>query len=372
MSDMRTAIVILAATATLAPVSARAQQHDHAVRVRTAVHVDAETQVEQRAAERVRQLARERARAEQNRGQDREEQTERISRTFKATEIDLSNLAGDITITRGGNSIQLEAVKVGRGRTADEAKEMLQFVTIEIAERGARVEVKAVHRGHEERSRQRRNINVSVEYTVTAPEGTKVFAKSLSGNVRVTDIKGEINAVSLSGDISVSNGERVLLAKSTSGDVEIVNVQSQTGLEANSTSGTVRVRNSRAPRMRLGSISGNVVITAVEAPRLEAESISGDIEFNAPLQPNGRYELSSHSGVIRVMPTGNTGFEIDATSFSGNIRSEITLKDQSQGVADTDRRGRGGRTRSLRGVYGDGSATIDATTFSGTVIIGKK
>jgi DUF4097 and DUF4098 domain-containing protein YvlB len=312
-----------------------------------------------------------RARAEQNRGQYREEQTERISRTFKATEIDLSNLSGDITVTRGGSSIQLEALKVGRGRTADEAKEMLQFVTIDIAERGSRVEVKAVHTGHEER-RRGRNINVSVQYTVTAPEGTKISAKSLSGNVRVTDIKGEINAVSLSGDISVSNGERVLLAKSTSGDVDIVNVQSQTGLEANSTSGTVRVRNSQAPRVRVGSISGNVIVTAVEAPRLEAESISGDIEFASPLQPNGRYELSSHSGVIRVMPTGNTGFEIDATSFSGNIRSEITLKDQSQGVADTDRRGRGGRTRSLRGIFGDGSATIDATTFSGTVIIGKK
>jgi len=372
MSDMKAAIAVLAATATLAPVGAHAQQHDHVVRVRTAVHVDAQTQAEQRAAERVRQLARERARAEQNRGQYREEQTERISRTFKASEIDLSNLSGDITITRGGSSIQLEAVKVGRGRTAEEAKEMLQFVTVEIAERGPRVEVKAVHRGHEERARERRNINVSVQYTVTAPEGTKISAKSLSGNIRVSDIKGEINAVSLSGDVSVTNGERILLAKSTSGDVEIVNLQSQIGLEANSTSGTVRVRNSRAPRIRLGSISGDVVIQAVEAPRLEAESITGDIEFASPLQPNGRYELNSHSGVIRVMPTGNTGFELDATSFSGNIRSELTLKEETQGVAEYERRNRGGRTRSLRGVYGDGSAMLDITTFSGTVIIGKK
>ena len=365
---MRTVIAVITA-ASLAPVSVFAGQHDPVVRVRTAIHVQ-QTVATRRAQDRQRQQeARERARAraEQERGQHREQQTEKINRTLTASEIDLSNLAGDITITRGGGSVQIEAVKVARGRTADEAREALTLVSVEIIERGSRAEARVQYPRHDARSRERRNINVSVEYTVTAPENTRIKASSLSGDIQVNDIKGELNLVTLSGDVTVTNAARVIAAKSTSGDVELVNVRSEIGLEAASVSGTVTLRNSSAPRVNLDSVSGDVVVTNVESSRVSAETMSGDVTFTSPLARNGRYELSSHSGSIRVVPTGNTGFEVDADSFSGNIRSEITLKDRREGGADTG----GGRTRSLRGVFGDGSAVLDISTFSGTVIIGK-
>ena len=360
---MRTAIAIIAAAATLANAPAIARQHDPVVRVESTVRVDARI-------DRQAQQARQRARAE--RDDNREEQSETISRTLKVSELDLSNLSGDITITRGGNSVQVEAVKIARGRTAEDARDMLQYVTVEIAERGPRAEVKAVYRGHEERSRERRNINVSVRYTVTAPAATKISARSLSGSLRVTDITGELNLTSLSGDVVVTNGEHVMTAKSTSGDVQLENVRSPIGLDASSVSGTLTVRNSRAPRMRLNTISGNLAVRDSVSERIDAQSISGDVEFVSPLERNGRYDLSSHSGTIRVVPTGDAGFELDATSFSGSIRSELTLTNQTQGGADYGRPGGGGRTRSLSGTFGDGSALLDVSTFSGTVIIGKK
>lgn len=371
---MRTAFVMTALAATLAPAGAIAgQPHDPAAHARTAVHVAQQTQAERREVIRQReQQARERARAEQNRRDNREEQSEKTSRTLRVSELDLSNLSGDITITRGGGgSVQLEAVKIARAGTADEAREMLKYVSIDITERGSRAEVKAIYSGHQERARQRRNLNVSVAYTVTAPEGTKISASSLSGSISVSDIKGELSLVTLSGDVRVTNAARVLSAKSTSGDVEISGLRSDIGLEANAVSGAVHLRDSSAPRARLGSISGDIVVTNVQSGRITAETMSGNVTFTTPLEKNGRYELSSHSGVIRVVPTGNTGFEVDADSFSGTIRSEIALKDERQGVADTDRRGRGGRTRSLRGIFGDGSAILDITTFSGTVVIGQ-
>ena len=213
---------------------------------------------------------------------------------------------------------------------------------------------------------------MSVHYTVTAPEGTRIAARSLSGSIRVSDIKGDLNLSSMSGDVSVFNGARVMTAKSTSGSVEIANLRSDIALAVNTVSGNLVIRQSRVPRMELGTVSGNVVITDVECERIEAHTLSGDVEFNSPLARNGRYELNSHSGVMRIVPTGTTGFELDATSFSGDIRSELTLKDARQGVAEIGRRNRGGRTRSLSGVYGDGSAMLDITTFSGSVLIGKK
>lgn len=377
---MNRAIAIIAAAAVLAPAGAAARQHEApgtagvvARAAQTHEQTHEQTPAERRTAERVRQMAaRERARTEQNRRDDREEQSEKTSRTLRVSELDLSNLSGDITITRGGgSSVQLEAVKVARARTAEEAREMLKYVSIDVSERGSRAEVKAVYSGHQERARERRNLNVSVRYTVTAPEGTKISASSLSGSISVSDIKGELSLVTLSGDVRVTNAARVLSAKSTSGDVEIAGLRSDIGLEANAVSGAVRLRDSSAPRVRLGSVSGDIVVTNVQSGRIAAETMSGNVTFTTPLEKNGRYELSSHSGVIRVVPTGNTGFEVDADSFSGNIRSEIALKDERQGVADIDRRGRGGRTRSLRGIFGDGSAILDITTFSGTVVIGQ-
>ena len=186
------------------------------------------------------------------------------------------------------------------------------------------------------------------------------------------DIKGDLNLVTLSGDVVVENGARVMSAKSTSGNVEIANLRSQIGLEANSTSGSITVRQSSAPRMELGTISGNVTATEVNCERFEAQTLSGDLTFNSPLQKNGRYELSSHSGVIRLMPTGNVGFELDVDSFSGNIESALELKNQRRGGADYGRRTPGGRIRSLSGTYGDGGAIVDITTFSGSVMIGKR
>ena len=41
--------------------------------------------------------------------------------------------------------------------------------------------------------------------------------------------------------------------------------------------------------------------------------------FSGALARNGRYELKSFSGEVRVILAGNTGFEVDANSFSGDV-----------------------------------------------------
>jgi DUF4097 and DUF4098 domain-containing protein YvlB len=379
---MKRVITFVAATALLAPAAARAQDHDHVV-VSRAVVVEKQTQADPRAQERARQAQererqqqeRARERAEQNRRQYPAEQSEKITRTLKignSGELDVSNLAGDISITRGsGGNAQIDVLKVARGRTDDDAREMLGLVRVEINERGSRGEVKTVYERHEDRPRGR-NVNVTVQYTITAPENARISAHSLSGSIRVRDIKGDLNLASLSGHVVVENASRLMSAKSTSGNVEITNLRSEIGLEANSTSGDVTVRQSSAPRMEIGTVSGNLMIGDVTCGRFEGQTLSGDVTFNSPLEKNGRYELSSHSGIVRLTPMGNVGFELDVDSFSGNITSDLELKDQRRGGADYGRRTPGGRVRSLSGTYGDGSAMIDITTFSGSVIIGKK
>lgn len=357
---MKRIITIIAAAAVLAPAAAHAQSHAERAPERTAVRSEQQSRARARA-----------ERAEQRRRAGREEQTETVTRTLNigaSGELEISNLSGDIVITRGGGSrVQIEALKIAHAGTPDAAREALGLVTVDFVERGSRAEVRTSYPRNE-----RRNLNVSVQYTVSAPEHTRISARSLSGNIRVSDIRGDLKLVSLSGNVVVQNAARVVSAQSTSGNVEITNLRSDVALEAKTVSGHLAVRQSSARAMELGSVSGDLVISDVTCDRLEAQTISGSIDFASPLQRNGRYELTAHSGVVKMVPRGNVGFELEASSFSGTIETALELQNVTQNASGAGWRRAGGRTRSLSGTYGDGSATLEVTTFSGTVILGMK
>jgi hypothetical protein len=313
----------------------------------------------------------ERTRVERyQRGGAREEQTERFTRTLKVGtggEIDLGNIAGDITVTRGGGSdATLEVIKTSRGRTVEDAREMLKLVQVDVTDRGGRSEVRTRYpQDGEWRRNDRRNFNVSVAYNVTAPELTRITVNSISGTISVRDIKGELSLETISGDVRVSNGGRVPRAKTVSGDVDITDTTVQGPMEAATISGTLTLRKVEAQRLDLGSVSGNVMIQDVACDRVSAQSISGEVHLIGPLRRGARYDLSSHSGQVRVVVSGDVGFDVEASSFSGSVRTDLPLTNQT--ADGTRRRGQ----RSLRGTYGDGSATLDLTTFSGSIVIGR-
>jgi hypothetical protein len=300
----------------------------------------------------------------------REEQTERFSKTVKigaSGEIDVSNIAGDIVVTRGGGGdAVIEVIKTSRGHSVEDAREMLQLVNVTITERPGRAEVKTQYpKGDDWRRNNRRNINVSVAFNITAPAGARITAKSVSGDINVSGIKGDLSIESVSGTLTIGDAGRISSAKSVSGNVEINDTTIEGPMNAGSVSGSVQLRRVKARRLDLGSVSGNVVLEDLECDRVSAQSVSGDIQFRGPLARSGRYELKSHSGEVRVAVSGGSGFELEANSFSGHVRSDFPVTIQGG-------REHGGRQRSLHGVYGDGSAVLDLTTFSGSIQIVKR
>jgi DUF4097 and DUF4098 domain-containing protein YvlB len=191
----------------------------------------------------------------------------------------------------------------------------------------------------------------------------------MSGSIKISDIKGDISANTMSGDVRISGATRINTAKSMSGSIEIADVKTDGGVEAATMSGDVRFRHVAARRVSGGSVSGDVQLDDIDSANVGAHSISGEIVFSGTLAKNGRYELKTNSGEVRLTLAGNTGFEVDANSFSGDIRSDFPIT--THGTADAP--GRRGPHRSLlQGTYGDGSAVIDITTFSGSIVIGKK
>ena len=349
---MRTILTITLLAAMTAPAAAQEPRVDTRVVIREAI---ARAYRESGAAQR----------------QDSREQVERTTRTLKVGangELQLANISGDIVVTRGGgNDVSVEIVKTARGRTDDDARELLQLVQVEVIERAGRAEVKTQYpQGDEMRRNNRRNMNVSVAYTVSAPAGIRLRASSISGSITVRDIKGDVSAESVSGNVQFFNGGRIASAKSISGNVELNDTAIDGNFNASSVSGSVILRRVKARQLDLGSISGEVVLEDVDSQQVEAQTVSGNLKFGGPVAKGGRYELSSHSGNVSVALGGSTGFEVEATSFSGSIKSDFSFNTGSGDQGNTRWR------KSIRGVYGDGSAVLNLTTFSGSIVITKR
>ena len=130
---------------------------------------------------------------------------------------------------------------------------------------------------------------------------------------------------------------------------------------AGTVSGSITLANVRARRVTAENVSGLIRAEGVTCDGALMKSLSGQVEFIGPLARNGRYELQSHSGTVRIAVTGSVGFELQATSFSGRIRPEgLSLQ------SITMNRG------ALRATVGDASAVVIAGTFSGDVVVARK
>jgi DUF4097 and DUF4098 domain-containing protein YvlB len=299
-------------------------------------------------------------------GRDRgPERTERFSRRVRIGRdgrVSVQNISGEITVTGGsGDEVSIEAVKRARGDGSQ-----LERARIVVDERAGRVDIRT------EYDRDRDN-NVSVDYTVTVPTSASLDVRSVSGNIKVSNVQGAVRAESVSGSVTTSATPRLEAAKSVSGDIDLTNAGTDAELSAGSVSGSLRARGLKARGLDLSTVSGDVLLNDVSCDRLGVKTVSGTVEYSGTLARNGRYDVNSHSGTVRLTLAGGTGFELSAHTFSGSIRSELPLT--IGGDADANRRGdrrRGPSNRTIHATFGDGSAALSVGTFSGDIIIMKR
>jgi DUF4097 and DUF4098 domain-containing protein YvlB len=292
------------------------------------------------------------------------EHTENFSRTVRIGRtgaLDLQNVAGDISVTGGGgDDVRIEAVKRVRHPNEAEAKVLLSEIAIEVADRGGRVEVRTEYP-------RRRNWSGGVDFTLSVPRDASVALRSVSGTVKVTNINGELRAETVSGDIIMMTAKKLRVAKTVSGDVEISESEADE-LSLGTVSGDVIVNRLKGSGFDAQSVSGDLRLTDVEIDHATIRSVSGDIDYSGRLARNGRYQFQSHSGDIRVTPADAKGFAIEASTFSGDVRSDYALTLQPSPANSFTP----GRNRSVRGSFGDAGATLTLQSFSGDIVIVKR
>ena len=335
-------------------------------------------------------------------------QTEELVRTIPMApggQFTLSNISGDITVAGNGDTVlTLRATKrlLDPGAVSESvARDALDRVEIEIRERGGRVAVEAEYprRGLAGRLAdlfRGGQMAVAVDYVVTVPRGVEVAIESVSGSITVEGVDGETSIETVSGDVRLSSLPRLAEVQMVSGDLLMSDVGNDDDLSAEAVSGRITIDGVRAPRVDVEAVSATVVLTRVEARRVDVATVSGPVSFDGSLDAEGRYEIESHSGSIRVTVPPGTGFDLEAQSFSGSLSSnaaialrgggeyaDVAVRAESIAIDVTDpdnptveaaapliqwSMNRDG-TSEIEGAVGGGGARLELSTFSGDMTI---
>ncbi|HVN74811.1 MAG TPA: DUF4097 family beta strand repeat-containing protein [Thermoanaerobaculaceae bacterium] len=256
--------------------------------------------------------------------------------------VEIHNVAGSVRVS-GWDQAQVSVTGVlGRGT------ERLEFTT---SERRAVIRVVLPHNAH--------HVDGS-DLEIRVPQGSSLEVNTVSADVSVDKVSGEMDIESVSGGISVGGEPKRFSARSVSGDVTIT-AASAPG-RAKSVSGDIKLAGV-AGDVEAGSVSGTLSVKGDAVSRLDLETTSGDIRVDAGLAKDARVEAKTVSGTVELELPAATAADFDVTTFSGNITNDF-----GPAAKRTSEYGPG---RELSFSTGGGGRVV-AKSFSGNVHLRKK
>ena len=303
-----------------------------------------------------------------------EEKFEKTVSLAKDGKVIVGNISGNIEVkTWNRDEVKIEALKVTKTDSDEQAKENFEKVTIEISQEGKTLRIETKYAKNYFRGK---NKNMSVSYWLMIPAQAQVSAKSVSGDILMAKIGGSAKADSVSGDLDLSEMSGMVNGKSISGEITLIKADKSVDCSSisgtlkftdiggdadlNSISGDVILDDCRG-NVEAETVSGNVKLQGItKASSVKAKSLSGDVRYYGNIYENGSYTFKSHSGDVQMEIPANSAFELVSKTFSGDIHTDF----------DITISGKLGR-RSLRGTVNGGGADISINTFSGDVYLKK-
>ncbi|MBO0857297.1 MAG: DUF4097 family beta strand repeat protein [Chloracidobacterium sp.] len=183
--------------------------------------------------------------------------------------ISVRNISGGVKVTGyEGESVLVLGFKEGRDR---------DLVTVEDNSAGNKVDVRAHYP-------ENCDCNASIRFEVKVPLLAYKFEtiSSVSGDVEVTGVRGDLRAKSVSGAVTVRGVAGAVNASSTSGDVHVLEING--AVSGKSTSGNVEVE--------ITQLSG--------AGDMEFASTSGDVHVKIPANLDADVRMSTFSGGLKT------------------------------------------------------------------------
>ncbi|MFB0565103.1 MAG: DUF4097 domain-containing protein [Candidatus Aminicenantaceae bacterium] len=278
--------------------------------------------------------------------------TESLARDGK---IVLKNVSGNIEVKSWDKGeVKIDALKVSKASSLEKAKENAQKITIEVNKEGdiLRIETKYP-------KTKLKSLSVSIHYQLMIPDKASPKIRSVSGDVSLENIGGEVEVSVVSGDVVLIGAGMGVECKAVSGDLKLKDITGDAYL--NTVSGNITLDKLRGS-IEAETVSGKVELSEVsEAKVVRGKTLSGSIIYDGKINPEGKYTLKSHSGNIEMILPPDSGFEVEASTFSGNIKSDFDITISGKMMK-----------REIHGVVKGGGADVKLSTFSGGISLEKK
>ena len=259
----------------------------------------------------------------------------RQEKTFDSTRqprISLTNLKGQILV-RGWEKAQIHVVY--------SLASPLQEVDSEILPDSGPAE--KVHFSIHELDLASAADHPAIDYTLDVPVGSRLEIRNPQGKVRVEGIQGDASIESVGGDILVSDYAGHLSVRSVGGNIEV-----------------------RHPsgHVEASSITGNLHFVAPSTTKLRGTTTSGHILFEGDFMDRGDYMLSAYSGDVEVVCPPSASYELRAKTVKGKVINTLSMTHRHRSASPQS------SANSLLGTHNTGKATVELTSFSGTIRIG--
>jgi hypothetical protein len=289
--------------------------------------------------------------ADKEKYKDKFEQTISMARDGK---VSVRNVSGDIEVkTWDKGEVKIEAVKTSKASTLEKAKENAAKVEIEVREEGKTVLIETKYP-----KPSIKNLNVTVDYHLLIPDQAEIKTKSVSGDVILQQIGGMVEVDVVSGDIEVTKADKGADCKSVSGDLELQSITGDAFLKT--VSGDITMEK-LIGSIEAESVSGDIELSDVSGARVvKGNALSGTITYQGDINPEGRYELKSHSGEIEMILPADAAFDLEASTFSGDIESDFEIVVTGKF-----------NKKKVQGTVNGGGAAVKLNTFSGDVDLKK-
>ena len=193
------------------------------------------------------------------------------------------------------------------------------------------------------------------ECTLMVPADMALTLGGGDTEISVSGTQSEVVTRNYSGSITIKGGRGKISAESTLGEVAISEARGR--VTAKSLHSTIRISDVEGD-VEAESSSKHVYLTGITSHSVTASTVGGVLTFDGRFFDDGHYNFATHMGSIFLTVPEPVNARVNVSTVSGAFSSALAHTRQ-----DGARRGR------FTVVFGSGTATVQAQTFAGGIVL---
>ncbi|AMJ66819.1 DUF4097 family beta strand repeat-containing protein [Hymenobacter sp. PAMC 26628] len=160
---------------------------------------------------------------------------------------------------------------------------------------------------------------LQIDYEVTLPAGTALRLATITGDLDLQDLTGEITAKTVSGNLQFAGLSGAVTARTISGDANVAH-RGPRAVNVKTVSGDVKLTTENGAATDVASVSGNVDVRwpAAEGADLSLRSVTGEVYADPAVAFSNRREHSLVGYTLKGT-LGSGGPLVQIESVSGDV-----------------------------------------------------